>query len=170
MAGKTRRGAMNVQFCECGDHAFAALTKGLSTMVSPEDAEVLRSRLWQAQVYTSGRYARVTTAGAVSLARVILGLTDKDTFADHINCNPLDNRRSNLRPANPSQSGANRRRRASRALPKGVRFHKKNNRFEANITSENKVIYLGSFYTAEEAGAAYRSAALTYHREFARVE
>ena len=32
--------------CQCGDHAWAALTRGFITLVSPQDAWLLELRAW----------------------------------------------------------------------------------------------------------------------------
>lgn len=85
---------------------------------------------------------------------------------DHINRVRADNRIANLRLATRSENGVNRV--YIRTLPRGVVFHKRNKRFQAQIHACGKGHYLGSFETAEEAHAAYNHAAAQLHGEFAR--
>lgn len=79
---------------------------------------------------------------------------------DHGNRVRADNRIANLRDATPKENMANRaaRRLSPRWLPPGVA--EINGRFKARITRGGKSKRLGSFGTAEEAWAAYCSAAL----------
>jgi len=92
----------------------------------------------------------------------------KGRMTDHINGNTLDNRRSNLRLATPSDNAHNTK------LPKnnttGYRgVGKKGNRYIAHIRSDNKEHHLGSFSTPEEAALAYNKAATELHGEFASL-
>lgn len=88
---------------------------------------------------------------------------------DHINGNPSDNRIANLREATQQQNSRNRsvHRNTSSGL-KGVYAHSKNAAWCAAICVNGKQIYLGSFATKEEAGAAYNRAARAQFGEFAR--
>lgn len=83
-----------------------------------------------------------------------------DDEVDHINLDKGDNRWSNLRPASHLQNSSNKAvRRDSGTGVKGVQYHKKAGRFMARIRCRGKSHYLGLFDSAEEAGAAYASAA-----------
>jgi hypothetical protein len=89
---------------------------------------------------------------------------------DHVNGNRADNRLSNLREATRSQNFQNKRRGPSISGIKGVRWHAENRKWCAGITISGKTRYLGSFLTKEDAGDAYRKAALEYFGEFARFD
>ena len=84
---------------------------------------------------------------------------------DHINCDPADNRISNLREASNIQNRANARPEKGRLL-KGVTLCK--GRWQAQIKHLGQNHYLGRFDTAEEANAAYAAKAAEFHGEFAR--
>jgi hypothetical protein len=89
---------------------------------------------------------------------------------DHINCNGLDNRRDNLRPATHSQNSCNKPKRkntTSRFI--GVHFSKNRNRWVAQIKHIGKKIWLGYFDKEVDAARAYDCAAIKYHGEFARL-
>lgn len=165
-------------FCDCGDHAFVAITRGLTTMVSPEDAPIISDK-WHAQI-TPDKRARAkrsrdkvedrTLNGVrtIDLGRAVLGL-GKGLMPDHINSDPLDNRRANLRAATAADNARNRRPNQRKSdLPKGV-HRNQSGHFQAQIKVKGEKRYLGTFATSAEAHAAYVEAARRFHGEFARA-
>ena len=104
----------------------------------------------------------------VSMHREILFPDGSDLIADHKNMNPLDNRRSNLRPATRSQNNMNKKCNHGKKLPKGVSFHKRIGRYMARISVMRKTYNLGYFDTAEEAFEVYKKHALIIHGEYCR--
>ncbi len=84
---------------------------------------------------------------------------------DHINGNKDDNRIINLREATHSQNMANTKSYSSSGY-KGV--SKSGKKWRAQITIDNKPIYIGTYDTKEEAHEAYKQAALKHHKEFAK--
>lgn len=99
--------------------------------------------------------------------RMLLGLTQHDGIhVDHINGDPLDNRRENLRTCTLAENNRNVSGRGTRKSKyKGVCPNKKS--WMAQITFERKCHHLGTFKTQEEAALAYNAAALRLHGEFA---
>ncbi|QHZ58617.1 hypothetical protein M655_024935 [Brevibacillus sp. NSP2.1] len=80
---------------------------------------------------------------------------------DHINGNPLDNRRNNLRVVSHQENiqnrwGANADNESTGIL--GVYFRKDTGKYRAIIGFNNKIIHLGTYETIEEAIAARRQA------------
>ena len=97
---------------------------------------------------------------------------DEDVQIDHINGNPLDNRRSNLRPATKIQNQWNRGKgrpggKEPRSPYKGV--WAAGPRWAAWIVANGERTYLGQYATQEEAAIVYNEAALRLHGEFARL-
>ncbi len=89
---------------------------------------------------------------------------------DHRDLDGINNRWSNLRNADKSQNGANRRRtRINKTGFKGVSICSKTGRYRATTGIGGKWTSLGTFDTAEEAGAAYEAEALRRAGEFART-
>ena len=91
-------------------------------------------------------------------------------IVDHRNGITSDNRISNLRAATLSENNMNSRKRTGRSLPKGVYLDAREGVFRAQIRALGKRYCLGRFKDPEDAAAAYRSAAVRYHGEFARFE
>lgn len=95
-------------------------------------------------------------------------------YVDHEDLNPLNNRRDNLRLANPQESAFNRRKPKSNSSGfKGVTLERNSGlkkRWRAAIGVDGMTIHLGRYETAEEAFEAYCAAAKRYHHEFARFE
>jgi hypothetical protein len=93
----------------------------------------------------------------------------KGEVVDHINVNPLDNRRCNLRITTDKGNLRNRSRvlREGEQL-KGVWLNKTTGRYKATITLHGKQYHLGYFATELQAHEAYCVAAAKMHGEKAR--
>ena len=151
------------------------LTRSQVALVDDEDFSRVNALKWQTSVsrgqITKAAHAYRREDGRVNLLPMhdfILGRRD-GLEIDHINLNPLDNRRCNLRYATRQQNQCNRRMNSRNKLGiKGV-SRVPSGRFHATISVFTKAYFLGSFATAEEASAAYRNAAKQYHGEFARA-
>lgn len=91
---------------------------------------------------------------------------------DHINNNPLDNRRSNLRVCIHRQNMGNltKPRKGRTSSPyKGVSWHKYHECWQAMIKVNYHQKWLGNFTEPKEAAAAYNRAALEHFGEFAHL-
>lgn len=95
-----------------------------------------------------------------SLHRLIVGVIPLGFVVDHINGNPLDNRRSNLRVVNHGDNARNCAATAGRALPKGVSVYR--GRYRARLTFNRREIRLGVYDDPQDAAAAYEAAARHY--------
>jgi len=88
---------------------------------------------------------------------------------DHRNCDGLDNRWDNLRPASPDMNIANTRLRSNNSSGfKGVHWHKKAGKWQARITIRGRTKHLGLFACPKAAHAAYLRAAKQQWGDFAR--
>lgn len=80
---------------------------------------------------------------------------------DHINHDPLDNRRENLRICSNAENMRNRKKCA------GVDFYRRTSRWRAHITFNGRHLHLGYYATEGEARDARRKAELFFFKEFA---
>lgn len=91
----------------------------------------------------------------------------KHLAVDHINGNTLDNRRENLRCCTHAENMRNRGKSVNnKSGYRGVTFHNRDRKYQAQIKVDNKRLFLGYFETAEEAHFAYSEASKKYHGEF----
>lgn len=87
---------------------------------------------------------------------------------DHINCNRLDNRISNIRACSCSENLMNVRiGRKNTSGVKGVTLHRRLNKWQAQLMAAGKSMYLGVFETIQEAENAVKTARQLHHGKFA---
>jgi hypothetical protein len=87
-------------------------------------------------------------------------------FIDHINNNPLDNRKCNLRIVTPQQNNMNRKSvKNTTSKYIGVSFDKKTNKWKATIRIDCKYIFLGYFDDEIEAAKSRDIATKQYYGE-----
>lgn len=90
---------------------------------------------------------------------------------DHINGDPRDNRRQNLRLASSSENNRNRKKHSRNTSGfKGVSFKKSTGKWQARIRYNNATHSLGCYETPQEAYDAYCGAAQAYHANFAKLD
>ena len=97
-----------------------------------------------------------------------MNITDKKISIDHINRNPLDNRKENLRVVTHIQNMQNvgiKKNNSSGVI--GVRKRDENDTWRAYIKYNKKTINLGTFQTKEDAVIARLNAENKYLKEFA---
>ncbi len=103
-----------------------------------------------------------------SLHRLIMNVSDSKIQVDHIDNNPLNNQKSNLRTCTNQQNQCNKTKtKLNSSGFKGVYFDKVKTKYRSRIMVNCKQIHLGYFATAEEAYEEYKKAAIKYHGEFA---
>ena len=89
---------------------------------------------------------------------------------DYIDCNRLNDKIENLRPATLSEICCNRSKPISNTSGyKGVSWSTSRNKWVASISKDTKQFNLGSFEDKEEAYRTYCKAAERLHGEFANV-
>ena len=157
---RRKRGSGVANSCDCGNHVWAATTRGGVALVSPQHADILRSKNW---AKIPGGYAMTSSSGKTIYLHKLCLPSPNGLEVDHRNHNKLDNRLENMRLATRQQNGAWRKH--YRKGMKGVRRH--HNKWVARISIMGREIHLGSFETKEQAAAAYDAAAVKAYGEFA---
>lgn len=128
------------------------------TVIDASDAQWARQWRW---CLSHGRAVRNHNAdGAkymVYLHRELLGLPHRTSLpvVDHIDRNPLNNRRLNLRAIAKGDNSQNVPSRSASGY-RGVSFHRQSGRWRARIKTKGIEHHLGLFATAEEAAKAAR--------------
>lgn len=152
---------------------MAAILKTINSrdvLVDESDMEMLAAYRWR----FVGRYIASTKRGAskettLLLHRVIMN-APKGVEVDHINGNPFDNRRCNLRFATRMQNEQNARKisKPCTSRYKGIYWNKRKKRWHAQIRVNRVRVHLGMFKDEEVAARKYDEAARRYFGEYAR--
>ena len=142
------------------------------TLVSASDYELASQWKWHLRsgypvraIWLSRSPSRRTH---VSLHRFLIGAKDGE-FVDHVNGDPLDNRRSNLRLCSQLENARNKKITTKTSCFKGVSRRSSGNKFASNIRVDGVLMTLGAFDSEEAAARCYNAAAVYYFGEFARL-
>jgi hypothetical protein len=156
------------------------LTNGGEVIIDESDYEFLSQFRWYKSLMgyactPKARSIRPTKPklNSILMHRILLN-AERGQVIDHINGNPLDNRRENLRVCTTKQNVRNRKksesgREKTSSIYKGVSLRKADLKWCAFIHENRKSIYLGAFSSEQEAAAAYNQAAIRYFGEFAQL-
>lgn len=161
------------------------LTRGEFAIVDDEDYEWLSQFAWQCQEHRRGNKIIKYATGrhwdkckkkyyAVRMHRLIYekhyGDIPKKCEIDHFNHNGLDNKKSNIRIASSQENSRNRLPNVGKSI-KGV--SDVSHAYQSRITSEDGVLFLGTFVKTEKgkeaAAYAYDYAAIELHGEFRQL-
>ena len=145
---------------------------GKVTLIDDDDAHLVLGRKWYMAGAYVGGYTPVTQK--TELLHRVLMRPPKGMVVDHINDDPLDNRRANMRICRRGQNSTRGRRRSASGyrgvyrVPEGTNTRGPK-RFRAAIEFQGKVHSLGMHMTDREAALAYDEAAKRLHGKFARL-
>lgn len=104
-----------------------------------------------------------------NISRIIMD-APPDKFVDHINGDPLDNRKANLRLCTNAQNLWNQKtHRNSKSGTIGVYWRKDNSNWAVEIKANGKKYKRSGFKSIEEARACRAKLAAQLHGEFARI-
>lgn len=139
------------------------------TIIDIDDLEEVSKYKWHVKKERHGfLYARNNTVGP--LHRFILSLHENDItgkVVDHIDHNTLNNRKENLRICTNQQNVTNSRiPKNNTSGHKGVYWAKDKHKWTAQISINNKTIYLGRYDNIEDAIEAREKATITYYKEY----
>jgi|ERR1041385_872703 hypothetical protein len=135
--------------------------------IDEEDWKRCKLYNWGVVRPLTGIHIRATVNGSkVNLSNFIIN--DFRSIIDHIDRNPFNNQRSNLRVCTQSQNLANStKRKGTISKYKGVTWDKSRNVWKAQIQFEYKHINIGYFNSENEAARAYDRKAKRLFGEFA---
>jgi hypothetical protein len=133
-------------------------------VIDVEDYDMIKQFKW----YSDTKTKMITNNQIGFLSRFIMGVSDPQLLVDHINHDRLDNRKENLRVCIHAENIRNQLTRSTNTSGyKGVTWHKKYKRWQAQIGYNGKVITIGRFKNKKDAALAYNKKALELFGEFA---
>lgn len=143
------------------------LSNNKKAVVDREDYSLIKDYHW----YYDHGYVRSSSFQKKTYLHRLLLDAKHGQQVDHINGNPLDNRKRNLRVCSDLQNKWNTgvRRKNNKSGFKGVSWHKPHQLWRATIVVDKKQISLGYYKEAKLAAVAYDSAAVKYFGEFANI-
>lgn len=152
--------------------AGIALSREKWALVDIDDFYKISNLTW---CYMTNGYASTHTSRKLGksrllyMHRVVMGNPEGKEI-DHINNDPLDNRKHNLRVATRSENMRNYKRLTKGSSQyKGVCWAKEENRWKAQIGFDKVNYHIGYFKTEEEAAKAYDEKAKELFGEFAYI-
>lgn len=158
------------EFVKEKDYIVGITQQGDKFIFDIEDLELVKQYCWSSHAngYLDAKERK--TGRLIRLHRLIMGVK-RGMDVDHINHDPRDNRKSNLRVATRAQNNMNIRiQKNNTSKVTGVVFDKARNKWKAQIGVNYKNIVLGRFDTKEEAIHARQEAEKKYFGEFAYSE
>ncbi len=140
------------------------------TKVDKEDAERVSEFKWcfnkiSKKKYAHRRLPKADGGKMIKLHRFIMGVDDRSVCVDHINGDPLDNRKSNLRVCTQGENLRNYRNAWGKEGIRGIR-QTRTGKFRARIKLNRKHYEIGTFDTQHDASIAYAFASSLLHGEF----
>jgi len=143
--------------CEFGKNT-KAFKEGIKFIVDEEDYEKY-VKPYRFDL-NSNNYVRISSRKEgeykTYLARLIEGITNRMCIVDHINRNPLDNRKQNLRVCNHQENMMNQgKSKANKTGYKCVHWSTRCNKYRARFRCNNVWYHVGYFDEAKEAYEAY---------------
>lgn len=154
------------KFEKVDDYYKMITTKGDVILIDAEDYDMVKQHSWC--ISKTGYPVTNTGRGkVVKLQRMLLDVKNPKLVVDHINGDPFDNRKMNLRICNNKENARNcKLSKNNRSGYVGVSQTLKG-RWRARIMINRKEKCLGTFATMEEAIKARRDAEDKYFGEFA---
>lgn len=150
------------------------LTRGYYALVDECDFERLNRHKWQVNVRNgrprqAGRTERRNQKSRyLTMHRVIMN-PPEHRIVDHINRNPLDNRRANLRLSTPQQNSWNRScpRNSKGSKYTGVSLDRDGQKWRVRIVIDGESRFLGYYDDEKAAAMAFDKAARKHRGHFA---
>lgn len=157
--GKQRE-RTNSYVCK-GDVLYITTAKGEVILADSSDLEELSKHSWC--ISKTGYPVARVNGKVMKLHRYLLKLDDPKKVVDHINHNPLDNRRSNMRVCTSQENSRNK---GGGHPIHGIRLMK-SGKYQVRIMFQRKEYRIGYFTNLEDAIKARFEAEDRFHGEFA---
>lgn len=147
-----------------GEYGIGYTSKGEEFYFDLEDYEKIKGYCW----YKHHNYLVTKIEGKeIGLHKLIMDDLSNEYDVDHIKTeNKFDNRKLNLRTVNRSENNTNKiRQKNNTSGVTGVKFHNRDNVWEANINIDKKYTYIGRSSDFLEACKLRKDAEEKYYKE-----
>lgn len=170
---KPYKGPNPHQVSACGTFVRIRIPSGEEILVDSEDYPKVELFRW----FRASRrpYAHAHVRGAdgrrhqIQMHRLIMN-PPANLVIDHIDGDPKNNRKSNLRVCTQAENSRNQRSQKSKASRwRGVSMCKSTGRWQVAIRVGGTRVWGGRFSDEIEAAQAYNQLAITHHGQFARL-
>ena len=133
-------------------------------LIDEEDLDLVMRYSWciNARGYAHAHFGKKW----VTLHRYLLGITDPTVTVDHINGDPLDNRRENLRVCSQAENVLNRKLGKNNTSGHAGVIKLPSGHFGAKITLSRKTIWLGTYKEFEDAVRVRKDGENKYFGDF----
>lgn len=142
--------------------------KQIFALVDFDDFKRVNKFVW----YLNGEYPsrKQTVNGKIKVIRLHRFILGKDTLIDHINNNPLDNRKDNLRVCTFQENTFNQKKAVNNTSGyKGVWFSKQRNKWTSTVRRSGERFYLGYFNDPLSCARAYDLKAKELFGDYAKT-
>ena len=144
------------------DYVSGILSSGVEFIFDLDDYNLVTQYNWF--ISPNGYIKTGATIGTLRFLHRLILNASKDEYVDHINHNPLDNRKCNLRICTCSQNGANNKQ--SQSIYRGIHYDNRSNKWFAVVVVCGKNIYSNYYSSLDDAIAARRKLEDKYFGEF----
>lgn len=152
---------------------YIVLTRGKVTSVDDEDYNLLNKYKWYCStngratrnIYVKGKYIREY------MHRVIMN-APRGRTVDHIDLDPLNNQKGNLRICTQTENNRNRRKypKPLTSIYKGVRYRAGHAfPWTTELKVKGRMVHIGNFHSEHIAALAFDLWAKDIHKEFAQT-
>lgn len=143
---------------------------GHSVLIDECDLDVFNKHLWQVRVFKDYPYVCLEGGWRPNhfLHQILMGVRDGLEII-HRNGKTLDNRRSNLVHVTRSIVQHRKNMPNNKTGFRGVRWHRGQQRYVAQIGFDGKTFHIGSFFSPEDAARAYDDKARELFGDLARL-
>jgi hypothetical protein len=148
------------------------LTRGKVTIIDKEDIDLADFSWYAMSAYNDRFYAcrKGKLLHRIIYSRIIKRPLKHNEYVCHINDDPLDNRRSNLRLGTASQAHYSDRRKSDNSSGYiGVTWSNYHKKWEARLKVDKCNKHIGYYDTPLAAAQARDRAAIDLHQEYARL-
>ena len=133
-----------------------------------DDYDKIQKYCWSETSRSNDNYHRLEARDSDLNKNIAMHYLIQGKYCDHVDRNPLNNRKSNLRPATVEQNAKNiSLYKNNKSGVIGVGLSKRDGRWRANIQVDNKQLHLGYFKDKDDAIRARLNAEVKYYGEFA---